>query len=485
MLRMLSVFFVALLLSFPASSKPNPPPSASAEPLQQQIRQLQTDLTAAKNNQEDHDKLIILTKGLMDLEKRVEDIHGYVAGLGHDIALFAALLTVLIIYFSFRVSREAKIEAQQAAEKEVKNWIDKKGDKAIKPLEESLQNKGAEILTSIVQQSTKTLKKIEAEADQHHQQLNAIEDRHKALLNRAEPSPDEKGKVLDPKDMGELLRITEPLRLKPEDQYTFDDWRVLYLEAGNRKVWDEVDVYVAGMERTATNDWQNVSAKTGRAWLLLNRQQYVEAIKLCDQLVDQWGANDEPRLIERVASAFLNKGSALNQQGQWEASIAVYDDLVSHYGARNEAGIAERVAMALLNKGWALSQQGQWEGAIAVYDDLVSRYGARSEAGIAEQVSSGLLNKGYELSEQSQWEDAIAVYDDLVSRYGARREAGIIEAVAKAQFNRAIALSELKRTFEAKMAYAMFIERYASRTESEILALVEQAKKTINELNNV
>jgi len=36
-------------------------------------------LKAVKNDQGDHDNLIILTKGLADLEKRVEDIHQYVA----------------------------------------------------------------------------------------------------------------------------------------------------------------------------------------------------------------------------------------------------------------------------------------------------------------------------------------------------------------------------------------------------------------------
>lgn len=407
MLRVLYVLCLAFILSFPASSKSNPPPLNSQT---EQIRQLQAD----------HDNLIVQTKGLTDLEKRVDDVHQYVAGLGHDITLFGFLLTILIIFISFRVAREAKIEAHQAAEDEVRKWIDEQNDIAIKPLQE---------------RANEILKVIQEKADQLYQQVAATGDESRKILADLKTS---QGRETGQKDESELKCIHQ----KPESQYSFDDWHALYIEATNRKALDEVNKCVEGMESSATDAWQNVSAKIGRAWLLCEDQQHTKAVKLYDQIIDEYSADDDSRLIERVAAA-------------------------------------------LFGKGYALNRQGQWKDAITVYDDLVSRYGDRSETGLAEQVASALFNKGYTLGQQGQWENVIATCDDLVSRYGTHNDAGIVKNVATALFNRAVILHGLKRISEAKVAYTTFIERYASRTESEILAFVEDAKKKINELGNV
>jgi hypothetical protein len=186
------------------------------------------------------------------------------------------LLTGLIIFFSLRTSRGAIAEAKQAAEKEVSNWLAEKGDKAIKPFQDSLQNQGADILADIHERGIETLKKIEAKADHHHQRMEALESKSEALLDRLSASQWLDGKVLDPEDVLELQRITKLLEKKPENQYTFDDWRALYLEAANRNALDEVDKYVVGMERAAKDDWQFATAKNGRAWLLNELERYDE-----------------------------------------------------------------------------------------------------------------------------------------------------------------------------------------------------------------
>ncbi len=430
MLRVLSVLLLAFLFSSPASAQSNPPPSSivnlRAEQLQQQINQLQADLKTTQNVQADHDNLVMLNKGLPDLEKRVEDIHQYVAYWGWFSGGAFAVITLLFVYVSFRTLALAKIEAKKAIKKLVLNKVAE--------ITHTIDEKGQEIFNAIAEQ-----------ADQHHQQLSVLESDHRALMDRLNPSQNDQEKTLDPKDVAELSRITEQLRLKPKDyQYTFDDWRALYLEASNRNALDEVNKSVEDMERSAADDWQNATAKLGRAWLLCQHQQYTEAVKLYDQIIDQCGESEDLRLIERVAMARLNKGYMLSKQdqSQWEAAIAVFDDIVLRYGDRSEEGIAKMVATALRNKSVVLKAQGQWDAMIAACDELVSRYGKRSEAGITEQVAAAL-------------------------------------------FNRAVALDKLKRTFEAKMAYATLIERYGSSTESGILARVKDAKKTINILGNV
>lgn len=536
MLRFFYILFFAFLFNFPASSQSNPPPSTTnlrVEQLQQQINQLQTELKAVQNNPADHDNIVTLNKGLPDLEKRVEDIHQYVAywggGLGITIALFGTLLTGIVIFFSLRTSREAIAEAKQAAEKEVNAWVIEKGDTAIKPLEDSLQAQGAEILTNIRQQVIETIENLKTEADQHRQQLSAFENEHRALLDRADFSQDDKEKkLLDVSDVAELRSISEQLNLKPEDQYTFNDWRALYLDASNRLALDSANKYVEKMECIAANDWEDATAKTSRAWLLRDHQHFAEAIQLSDEVVEKFKTSEDSLLIERCANAMLLKGQIyyeqnqleasiamcreialkytscddakiaakvvqaqyirswmLNKQGQWKDAIAVQDDVVSHYGTRNEASVALYVARSLFDKAYTLGQQGDLGAEIDAYDDLVSRYGARTEADIAEQVAQSLRNKSYRLGIQNQWLNSIAACDDMISRYGLRTEANIIIVLAQTMFNRALALERLQRIFEAKMAYAMLIERYAPRTEIEILKLVEDAKKAIFNLGNV
>lgn len=426
-MRILFIFFSAFLFSFPASSESNPPPSSSvnskAEQLQQQINQLQTDLKAAQNDQADHDSLVTLSKGLPDLEKRVEDIHQYVAYWGWFSGGAFAVITLLFVYVSFRTLDQAKRETKKGIKKAVANVTDK-----LEEVSHTIDEKGQEIFNAI--------------AEQAGLQLTAHDMDHRALMDRLNPSQNDQGKTLDPKDVAELSRITELVRQKREDQYTFDDWRALYLEATNCKALDKVNKFVEGMEQSATDDWQKASAKFGRAWLLGEYQQYAEAEKLYDQIIDQHGESEDFRLIGRVASARFNKGYALGVKGQREAAIAVYTDLVLRYGDRSEESIVDIVAAALRNKSTQLRKQGQWDATIAACDELLLRYGKRGEACFAERVAVAL-------------------------------------------FNRAVALDELKRTFEAKMAYATFIERYGSSTESAILAFVETAKKAINKLGNV
>jgi tetratricopeptide (TPR) repeat protein len=251
--------------------------------------------------------------------------------LGIAIALFGTLLTGLIIFFSLRTFREAIAEAKQAAEKAVSIWLAENVVKAIKPLENKLQTKGTAILNGIRQEGFETIQRIKALENETEWLLN---------LNRLSVGQGPSGKTLDPMDVLELQRRIKLIRQKPENQYTFDDWRSLFIEAENRKALGELNKYIVGMERIAKDDWQNASAKTDRAGLLSELQRYDEAIKLCDEIVDKYGTTDNPRLIERVANALCKKGWVLHKQGQPGAAIAIYDDVVSRYGERSEAGIA-------------------------------------------------------------------------------------------------------------------------------------------------
>ena len=145
-----------------------------------------------------------------------------------------------------------------------------------------------------------------------------------------------------------------------QDHYRFDDWRTFYLvDVQEHKMSAKLDKYVEGMERTAADDWQKAYAKISRIALLVELKQFDKAMALSAEIVNAYAESDDPRIIELVATALVNKGVILGLQDRQEDAIKQFDELVSRYGNRSEAGIAEWAAKALVNKGVILGQKGQ------------------------------------------------------------------------------------------------------------------------------
>lgn len=475
------------------------------------------ELEAAKNNTADHDRLLVQTKGLADLEKRLEDNHlstaSWKASFSNLVTLFGVLFSALVIYFSWRAVNEARVTAQLAAREEVKNWTENNGEAEVKKwiskngvilqkVLKKMQLQGEKMLADIIRQGDKTLEKIEAQTaftikpasprqprhEQNHGSsirerrsnvvgtkispdgvaasavkaisakieapgIKTVTDETEVLLNRLSTSEGPRGKTVEQDDQLALQHAAESLREKPKSQYSFNDWRILYFEAANRKEWDLATRYIDAMAQSAVGDRQDIIAKSSRAWLLDELKQHARAVKQWDEIIKQYGASDNPHLIKRVAAALVAKGYALGRQGLWTAEIAAFDQAVFGYGEDLDSDIAEQLAKALNGKGDELSSQGRWTEAIAAYDEVVSRYQGYSETAVAGQLARAMLNKGYVLFRQSQWSAALAMYDQVALTYGDRPETSIKALAVRALASKGYVLSQQGRNDAAIAVY--------------------------------
>ena len=197
-----------------------------------------------------------------------------------------------------------------------------------------------------------------------------------------------------------------------------------------------------------------------------------EAVAAYDALIEQFGQRQEIEILEKVATAMLNKGLVLGSTNRSKDEIAAYDALIEQFGQRNETELLEKVAIAMSNKGVALRLMNQLEEAVIAYDSLIEQFGQRNETELLEKVATAMFNKGFALSSTNRPEDEIAAYDALIEQFGQRQETEILEKVATAMFNKGIALSSMNRSEEAIAAYNALIEQFGQRQETEILGKV-------------
>ncbi|MGO9314297.1 MAG: tetratricopeptide repeat protein, partial [Syntrophobacteraceae bacterium] len=82
-----------------------------------------------------------------------------------------------------------------------------------------------------------------------------------------------------------------------------------------------------------------------------------EAVAAYDSVVERFGESEDPRLLERVATALVNKGCALGAMGRPEEAVAAYDSVVERFGESEDPRLLEPVAKAHNDKAWTIYQQ--------------------------------------------------------------------------------------------------------------------------------
>jgi tetratricopeptide (TPR) repeat protein len=147
--------------------------------------------------------------------------------------------------------------------------------------------------------------------------------------------------------------------------------------------------------------------------------------------------------VNLVGSAFVLRGSALNQAGRPEEAIADYTRAVELPGAPTGP-----VALALLNRGIALGQAGRVKEEIADYTRAIELPGPP-----AEQVAQAIVNRGIALGDAGRTELAIADFTRAIELPDAPAE-----EFARAMVNRGVALGQVGRTEEAIADFARAIE---------------------------
>jgi tetratricopeptide (TPR) repeat protein len=354
------------------------------------------------------------------------------------IAAFALVVTVVVIYFSFRFGKAAVAEATReiaAERKEIEQLLEKAraAVDAIKGHEQSAQ----------------------------------------AIFARLQPGEGPQ----DETEQKTLRDIASTALRKPIRERTADDYRALVVTAAIDEDWQEMERQAAAMRLLfADADAKSlVFALFNWAYALGQRGRPAEAIAVYDDALARFGNSDDPVLREPVAKALVNKGAALGKTGRGDEAIAAYDDVLARFGNSDDPVLREQVASALFNKGVALSRLRRPAEATAVYDDVLARFGDSDDPVLRERVASALVNKAFALGQMGRGDEAIAAYDDALARFGDSDDPVLREQVAKALVNKGAALGKTGRSDEAIAVYDDVVARFGDSDDPVLREWVARA----------
>jgi len=127
----------------------------------------------------------------------------------------------------------------------------------------------------------------------------------------------------------------------------------------------------------------------------------------------------DPRLRMERARALLSLGITYGELGRVTDAIAAYDATAAEFGGDEDPGVLARVAWALHNKAHALANDGRAERALATYDEVRDRFGGAEGLGLVEHVRRALIDKGLLLNELGRQEEAIAELETAAALRGA------------------------------------------------------------------
>jgi hypothetical protein len=223
---LIALFCALITLTGTASAEP----TAKSTGHSYKIQELET---ASRLQQQ---KLDFFDKRLDYQDKRISDLALY---LSLGLALFAALMTIIVIFFSLRSKREAVLEAKEEAQREIErqaarfilDWLNKDGKtELVSKIDEVLKTETDKALVGLKVETTRILNDLSTE----HTKAHRLNEEHKRLIEDFS-SGIAANKAPNPDDQRKLSASADNLDNKPPKDYQASDWMVL----GLRAYWDK------------------------------------------------------------------------------------------------------------------------------------------------------------------------------------------------------------------------------------------------------
>jgi tetratricopeptide (TPR) repeat protein len=142
-------------------------------------------------------------------------------------------------------------------------------------------------------------------------------------------------------------------------------------------------------------------ALINKAIAVLDRHEYGESVRLCDQVLHRWWNVPTwelpSKVPEALASALRHRAIAMEALGEYEVAIADVDRLLERYPSRTDEGTGEEIAWAMIAKATAQEALHRQEEAMLTCDNLVSRFQSTRGKHIHAAVASARrLREGLE-----------------------------------------------------------------------------------------
>jgi tetratricopeptide (TPR) repeat protein len=105
-----------------------------------------------------------------------------------------------------------------------------------------------------------------------------------------------------------------------------------------------------------------------------------------------------------------------------EDTLSNRDEVLRSLGDAIELALRKKVATALVERGSALSDLNRYEEALDAFDEVIRRFGAATEPALREQVTRASYKRGSALFFLKRYADALAAFDEVIRRFGAAPE---------------------------------------------------------------
>ena len=407
-------------------------------------------------------------------DKRISDLTFY---LSLSLACFGVLMTVIVVFFSLRSTKEAVLSAKDEARAEIKeqainiieSWLTRDGQPLItQKVDSTLRPEIDKALDEIRNAAGGVINELEEEKRKAHDFNEKNEAALAELLNR----PVDEAKPLSPEQTIKVNEVAKELESKPSKEYSFKDWIMLGVQAFQSKKYEVAAEHFTKAVEVGTKPIGVAMALMRKGISLGRLNLHKEEIAIYDEIVRRYGEMTEIALREQVAMALMRKGTTLGKLDQRNDGIAVFDEVVQRFGDSSELKLCAPVARALMNKAISLGKLDQRNDGIAVFDEVVRRFGDSTELKLREQVARALLNKAIALGAQAQQNNAIVVCDEVLSRFGDATELSLLETVARALVYKAISLRKLEQHNDAIVVLDEVLNRFGDSTAQTLREVV-------------
>ena len=189
------------------------------------------------------------------------------------------------------------------------------------------------------------------------------------------------------------------------------------------------------------------------------------AHSLLDDVVRRFDTVDHPEVQKMVFTALLEKAdNAPFTDDHYEHVIGFCDQAIARLDRFEIADVSDGVAIAFLYRGIALGQRGDFEGEIASYRKMIDLLDGDNRAVTKADVAYALASMGLRQAEIGRSDDALSVCEELERRLAAlKRESRRKRRLAwQAMCVRAMALMARQETEPALNAFRSAYRAFSS-----------------------
>jgi tetratricopeptide (TPR) repeat protein len=403
--------------------------SAKTEPPQPHAAQAKS-VAPAEATRELDANLKLQQQKLDYFDKRLDMQDKRIGDLGLYLSVFGILMTIMVIYFSFRSTREAVQAAKDEARKFIAEWLDREGRQVLL----------AEIDVLLKQETEKTLGQFRASAtgiltelDAAKAEANRLNDEHERLIAQA-ASEIAANKIPSPAEQRILEDSARELEAKPPKEYQASDWMLLGIRAYQEGKFAVAAEYFGKSAETSNSPAGQAQALVNQGAALSKAGDTQGGIACCDAVEARFGKADRPALREQLAKALFNKGVILSRADDIQGAIACYDAVEARFGKTEEPALREQVAKAVNGRGftWLCEAKKTWlAGDETAARSLLEQAQRNIDAALARQPTEPIYlgNRAYILFLLDRREEARQILIQAIALGGEElREAELADA---------------------------------------------------------